>query len=302
MRPVRLEMEGFASFRERTLVDFTGAEYFALVGPTGAGKSTVIDAITFALYGSVPRWDNARTVSLALAPTVGRGVVRLVFDLGEHRYAVARELRRAASGGVTVRSARLERLLDRDDADGDTEPLADGAGGVTAAVETLLGLPFGDFTTCVVLPQGDFAEFLHAEPRKRQEKLVRILGLGVYDRIAREANAEAAAQRQRAEVLGEQLAGYADATEEAQAAAAARVEALAALEERVEARVPEVAAAADALRVARERVLGALVRLSAGRSRKRALDLLGLPPGLAGELERNAGLLAAPTGPAAEVY
>ena len=49
MRPVRLTMDGFASFREPTVVDFTGAEYFALVGPTGAGKSTVIDAITFAL-------------------------------------------------------------------------------------------------------------------------------------------------------------------------------------------------------------------------------------------------------------
>ncbi|MDN5748531.1 MAG: AAA family ATPase, partial [Pseudonocardia sp.] len=79
MRPVQLEMAGFASFREPTVVDFAGAEYFALVGPTGSGKSTVIDAITFALYGSVPRWDNPRTVSLALAPTVGRGTVRLVF-------------------------------------------------------------------------------------------------------------------------------------------------------------------------------------------------------------------------------
>ena len=46
MRPVRLELEGFAAFRERSVVDFTGAEYFALVGPTGAGKSTVIDALT----------------------------------------------------------------------------------------------------------------------------------------------------------------------------------------------------------------------------------------------------------------
>ena len=64
MRPVRLEMEGFAAFRERAVVDFTGAEYFALVGPTGAGKSTVIDALTFALYGTVPRWDDRRAVAL----------------------------------------------------------------------------------------------------------------------------------------------------------------------------------------------------------------------------------------------
>ena len=113
MRPVLLEMDGFASFREPTTVDFAGADYFALVGPTGAGKSTVIDAMTFALYGSVPRWDDRRTVALALAPTAGRGAVRFVFDVGGQRYVVARELRRAAgSGAVSVRNARLERLVD----------------------------------------------------------------------------------------------------------------------------------------------------------------------------------------------
>ena len=99
MRPVLLEMDGFASFREPATVDFADADYFALVGPTGAGKSTVIDAMTFALYGSVPRWDNRRDGGLALAPTAGRGAVRLVFDVGGQRYVVARELRRAASGG-----------------------------------------------------------------------------------------------------------------------------------------------------------------------------------------------------------
>jgi exonuclease SbcC len=54
MRPILLEMQGFAAFREPTTVDFRDAEYFTLVGPTGSGKSTVIDAMTFALYGSVP--------------------------------------------------------------------------------------------------------------------------------------------------------------------------------------------------------------------------------------------------------
>jgi exonuclease SbcC len=277
MRPVVLEMAGFGSFREPTTVDFTGADYFAFVGPTGAGKSTVIDAMTFALYGSVPRWDNARTVALALAPTINRGTVRLVFDVGGDRYVVARELRRAASGGVSVRGARLEKLRDPSGTGGtdeESEPLADGAGPVTKAVEELLGLPFGDFCTCVVLPQGEFAEFLHTEPRKRQEKLVRILGLGVYDVIAREANSEAAAQRQRAEVLAEQLAGYADATDEAEQEAAARVAELAELADRVDAAVPELAAASAALESA-EAGAGQL------RAEQARLAALTVPAGLA---------------------
>ena len=271
MRPVLLEMAGFGSFREPTTVDFAGVEYFALVGPTGSGKSTVIDAMTFALYGSVPRWDNARTVALALAPTVARGTVRFVFDVagragGTERYVVARELRRAASGGVSVRTARLERLRDpagTGAVEEETEPVAEGAPATTKAVEELLGLPFGDFTTCVVLPQGEFAEFLHTEPRKRQETLVRLLGLGVYDTIAKEANAEARSQEQRAQVLTEQLGGYLDATAEAERVAEERVTALAAVRARVDEAMPVLTAATAEL----AEVEATVERLSAERSR-----------------------------------
>ena len=272
MRPVRLEMEGFAAFRERAVVDFTGAEYFALVGPTGSGKSTVIDALTFALYGTVPRWDDRRAVALALAPSVVRGVVRLVFDVRGGRFVAVRELRRAARGGVNVKNARLERLLDRDDVDGDTEVLAADSG-VTKAVEELLGLPFEHFTSCVVLPQGEFAEFLHAKPGDRQAILTRLLGLGVYERIAREANREAAAAGDRAALLAEQLGAYVDATDEAVAQAQGRVVALAALAERVGALLPEVSVAAQAVVAAEDLV----ATLGAERAR---LGALTAPDGL----------------------
>lgn len=95
MRPIRLEMDGFASFRSPTAVDFNEADYFALVGPTGSGKSTVIDAMVFALYGTAPRWGRSNAIEYALAPTSTRGTVRLVFDVGSHRYQIAREVRRA---------------------------------------------------------------------------------------------------------------------------------------------------------------------------------------------------------------
>ena len=285
MRPVRLEMEGFAAFRERAVVDFTGAEYFALVGPTGSGKSTVIDALTFALYGTVPRWDDRRAVALALAPSVVRGVVRLVFDVRDGRFVAVRELRRAARGGVNVKNARLERLLDGDDVDGDTEVLAADSG-VTKAVEELLGLPFGDFTTCVVLPQGEFAEFLHTEPRKRQETLVRLLGLGVYDTIAKEANAEARSQEQRAQVLTEQLGGYLDATAAAERVAEERVTALAAVRARVDEAMPVLTAATAEL----AEVEATVERLSAERSR---LTGLVAPHGLPALSERRDASAAA---------
>src|SRR5262249_60244405 len=108
MRPILLEMHGFASFREQTRVDFSDADFFALIGPTGSGKSTVIDAMTFALYGSVPRWGRKGMVSLALSPTVARGTVKLVFEVDRQRYVVARELRRTGAA-VGQRAASLER-------------------------------------------------------------------------------------------------------------------------------------------------------------------------------------------------
>ncbi|GAA4549752.1 exonuclease subunit SbcD [Pseudonocardia xishanensis] len=220
----------------RPLADASG---ITLVG-THSGKSTVIDALTFALYGSVPRWDDQRAVSLALAPTASRGTVSLVFEVGGRRYVAARELRRAASTGrVTVKEARLEEIV----GDEETTPLASGRE-VTAEVERLLGLPFADFCTCVVLPQGDFADFLHAPTNERQQKLERILGMGIYEQIMRRANAEAATQRSRAELLTEQLGRYADATEEAEGRATARVEAIQALGSRIDALLPEIAATA----------------------------------------------------------
>ncbi|MEU0532187.1 SMC family ATPase [Amycolatopsis tolypomycina] len=259
MRPVLLEMTGFASFREKTEISFEDTDYFALVGPTGAGKSTVIDALTFALYGSVARWDHEGLVAPALAPTVNRATVRLVFDAGGARYHVVREVRR--SGGkkptVSVKNVRLERLVDPTASGGpedDADPVAADSE-VTPAVERLLGLTFKHFCTCVALPQGDFAEFLHAKAADRQKILIKLLGLEVYERIGRRAGVTAEQQKQRAAVLTEQLGSYADATEEAVAGLAARMTALDELDARVNAALPGLTDATRAHDEARQRVV-----------------------------------------------
>ena len=268
MRPVRLELDGFGSFRQPSTVDFTDADFFALVGPTGAGKSTVVDAIVFALYGSVPRWEDRRAVGWALAPTASRGVVTLTFDAGPDRYVAARELRRSAQGKVTVRNARLERVA----ADGSTVPVAaDGA--VSGAVEKVLGLSYDHFVRCVILPQGDFARFLHSSPKERQDTLVDLLGIRVYREIATRAREEEAAQRQRAQYAAHRLEAYADATAAAAAAAAARIETVAAVGAEVSRRVPELVEATGAVAVTADEVR----RLTAERSR---LAALRMPPGL----------------------
>jgi exonuclease SbcC len=278
MRPVVLDMNGFAAFRAPTRVDFTDASFFALVGPTGSGKSTVIDAMTFALYGSVPRWGRRGMVSLALAPTTGRATVRLVFEAAGQRYVVARELRRIGTQ-VSQRAATLERIAARDglaEPGEPTEVLAKDRG-VGEAVERLLGLSYDDFCQCVVLPQGQFAQFLHAKPGDRQAILLRLLGAEHYKQMMVQANQRASAAGQRADALGETAATFADATPDAEHEAQAAEKALTVLNERVKQALPEIdaahrdlAGAADELeRLERERAALAAIRVPDGTA---ALD------------------------------
>ena len=99
MRPLRLEMEGFGTFAKRTTVDFTETDFFALIGPTGSGKSTVLDAMCFALYGRVPRWGAG--IEYALAPSATSGKVQLVFRADQRMYVATRVVKRGGKGKVT---------------------------------------------------------------------------------------------------------------------------------------------------------------------------------------------------------
>ena len=276
MRPIVMDMHGFASFREQARVDFTDADFFALVGPTGAGKSTVIDAMTFALYGSVPRWGRRGMVSLALAPTAARATVKLVFEVDRQRYVVARELRRIG-GQVGQRAASLERIVDPDglaEKDDKTVPLAKDPDGVNAGVRRLLGLSYEDFTQCVVLPQGKFADFLHAQPGIRQQILLRLLGAEHYKQMMEKANQRASEAAKRAETLGESLLTYADATEEAESRFRAAEADLATLADRVAETLPRIRERQEDLSAAEDR----LRRL---RDEHDALSILRVPDGSA---------------------
>src|SRR5215472_11455118 len=110
MRPLRLLLDGFGTYRNETEIDFTEVDFFALVGPTGSGKSTVIDALCFALYGTVPRWGKENVISQALAPAANACRVALVFEAAGKRYAAVRALARNARGQVNTKEARLELL------------------------------------------------------------------------------------------------------------------------------------------------------------------------------------------------
>jgi exonuclease SbcC len=248
VRPIRLEVEGFTSFREKQSIDFSGLDLFAITGPTGAGKSSLIDALVFALYGQVPRvGDDYKQL---ISHGAERLNVLLEFEVGRsrHRYRIARTARPAGAS-----KQRLERLEGEE-----ARPLADKAREIKARIEEILGLDYDGFTRAVVLPQGQFDEFLKGEPKERRKILVSLLDLGIYDAIQRLANQKGTEARKEAAFIAEQLErDFADATPgtlEARTEELARAEGESAALEKALSTLGDGLALAQRLRATREEI------------------------------------------------
>ena len=220
MRPLRLELEGFTSYREPTVVDFADTDLLVFTGATGSGKSSLIDAIIFALYGSVPRYEHASLIAPVISQGKVRARVRLDFEARGKRYTAVRVVQRTATG-ATTREARLEEMADGKP----VKTLAATESDLSARVQNdVIGLGLDHFTKCVVLPQGEFAAFLRAKPAERRQLLERLLGLGLYERLRKAANLRWKVEEGRADNLQWQLDSVlAHATPEAVRTAEGRV-------------------------------------------------------------------------------
>jgi len=218
MRPKFLEIEGLQSFRDIQRIDFeTLGELglFGIFGPTGSGKSTILDAITFALYGKVKRADggtqgiinaNMNTAKVAFTFELVRGGNRKTFRV-ERVY-------QRKKGTVNSCEPKIARLIEITDAG--QIPVCDKATDVSNHVKELLGLSHEDFTRAVVLPQNSFHEFLLLSNSDRRKMLERIFYLEEYGKQLQEKlNRKMARLKSRTDVLAGELKGYADATGEA---------------------------------------------------------------------------------------
>jgi exonuclease SbcC len=297
-------MAGFTVFRDQTTVDFTDADYFALVGPTGSGKSTVLDAICFALYGTVPRWGGARGIVNALAPSSAEARVRLVFESAGDRFVATRVVRRDGRGNVKTAGAGLQLMppgfdVTKLDTGMDLEDLGEVLAGtpaeMDAAVLDAVGLPYEQFTSCVVLPQGQFADFLHAKPATRQQILINLLGLHVYEEVQVKAAERGKSAEAKLSVVEQQLGSLEDATDEAVEQAAAHLERMRELTAAVEAAVPD-------LRAAREAEVAAAEARDAVDAELAALGSVRTPAGLTQATGAVAAAREAADRAAAEVH
>lgn len=225
MKPIHLRFAGIHSYREAQEIDFAqlcDGHLFGIFGPTGSGKSTVLDAITLALYGKVER--APRNTQGILNHAEDSLFVAFTFELGTgerlRRFQVERRYRR--QGENELRNAH-SRLIEK--AGNDSVVLADKDTQVTAAITEVLGLTHDDFTRAVVLPQGKFAQFLSLTPGDRRKMLQSIFALEQYgDHLAQKIRTRSdRAQLSLGEVEGEQT-GLGDASPQALAAFKAQME------------------------------------------------------------------------------
>jgi exonuclease SbcC len=145
----------------------------------------LLDAIIFALYGEIPR-VNVYNRTEMISAARNRVSVVLDFEVGPSRYRIARVLRRNGS--------QMVRLEERGE-DNSLKPLADQVRTASEQVVRILGLEASAFMQAVILPQGEFARFLKAQPRDRRSMLRTLLRLDVYERMRERAQRSAAARK-----------------------------------------------------------------------------------------------------------
>ena len=185
-----LRITGIGPFAGTHTVDFSAFEdsgLFLLDGPTGAGKSTLIDAITFALYGDVARTKDAskdRLRSNHISDS-DPSEADLVFEVATGIYRVTRTPAYTPAGKKSQRNSKstLTRVVEDPDApDGwrTVEPIASGPRDVGYEIPRIVGLDKDQFLQTIVLPQGKFSQFLNATSDAREQILRDIFDTQIY--------------------------------------------------------------------------------------------------------------------------
>ena len=193
MRPQRLVINAFGSYAHRQEIDFNNLgehRCFLIHGPIGSGKSTILDAICFALYGRASGDNRSPELMRSdhAAPS-DTAFVTLDFTLGSEAYRVTRRPRQERAkkrgGGTTTisASATLWKRTGLTDLDEDGQVMAHQSSKVTEAVEDLLGFRLDQFRQVVILPQGQFRRLLTARSAERQAIMETLFQTEIYRRV-----------------------------------------------------------------------------------------------------------------------
>lgn len=175
MRPLELTLEGFKSYRKPQTFTFDTRTLFGIVGPTGSGKSSILEGLIFGLYGKTPSVESGTKKLINSQEWQAR--VQLVFEADDTAWEVVRVIRLKGTSQTILRRV-----------DGVGDPVT-GDRNVTERIEEIVGLDFESFRSSVVLPQGEFDRFLKATPTERSRILKGIFRLERVDLLREGARA-----------------------------------------------------------------------------------------------------------------
>jgi exonuclease SbcC len=209
MKILELRFKNLNSLYGEWVIDFTDPEYvsngiFALTGPTGAGKSTILDAICLALYGSTPRLGKiTKSGNEIMSRQTGECYAEVLFESQAGRFRCHWEQRRArkkAEGNLQDQEHQIA-----DDATG--KPIETKKSLVGAVIEEKTGMDFDRFTRSILLAQGGFDTFLKADVEQKSKILEQITGTEIYSEISRRVHERQRDEREKLNILNAETSG-----------------------------------------------------------------------------------------------
>lgn len=206
MKPIVLTMNGFITYKGREVVDFRNFEQgslFIISGPTGAGKTTIFDAICFALYGKISsqdRGDGEELRSQYLSPEDPKTYVELEFEVNMQKIRIVRYPRQVIKkkrGSVAAVSEEVELYYE--------DKVITAKREADEKIVELTGLTWEQFTKIVLLPQGEFRKFLTAASNEKEEILRKIFDTSRYQRFSEEIKRRYSLVQKKFEILEQRV-------------------------------------------------------------------------------------------------
>ena len=207
MKPLKLKLKNIGPFLDET-VDFSQlSDMFLVRGKTGSGKTTIFDAMTYALYGEVTGIRQTKSVKLHsdYVPAEESGLVVFEFLLNHQVYRISR----TAKADTLSKTGKLRRAVNQmtlEKKDDDNWTVLDGTPTeLTQKVRDLIGLSREEFSQIVLLPQGEFAAFLRQDPSERKQTLSKLFPVEFYSSLCDFVKQKASVAEQQMSALSVSL-------------------------------------------------------------------------------------------------